>query len=80
MLCGHRHRVTKQINTFPDWQISEWKEQRFHFWSWLLSNKFVMPSAMVPRDIRRRFIHAVAGIYVQRRAGRKAFGRLGGYL
>jgi glycosyltransferase involved in cell wall biosynthesis len=57
MLCGHGHRFIKQTNAFPDWRVSESNDQRFHKWSWLLSNKFVTPSVMVRRDVHQRFSH-----------------------
>jgi glycosyltransferase involved in cell wall biosynthesis len=56
MLCGHGHRVIEQTNAFPDWKVSEWRDQRFRGWSWLLSNRFVTPSAMVRRDVHQRFV------------------------
>ena len=57
MLGGHGHRVIKQTNAFPDWKVCKWKDQHFRGWSWLLSNKFVTPSAMVRRDVQLRFVH-----------------------
>ena len=56
MLCGHGHRVIKQTDALPDWEIGEQKEKCIHKWELLLSNRFVTPSVMVRRDVEHRFV------------------------
>ena len=56
ILSGHAHRVIKQTDAIPDWEIGEWKEKRIHKWTLLLSNRFVTPSAMIRRDTEYRFV------------------------
>lgn len=56
VLCGHGHRVIKQADALPDWEIGEQKEKRIHKWELLLSNRFVTPSVMVRRDVEHRFV------------------------
>lgn len=56
MLCGHEHRIIKQAEMLPDWQVGECKIEHVHKWAMLLSNKFITPSAMLRRDVKQRFV------------------------
>lgn len=56
LLCGHRHRVIKQNDAFPDWEVGSWKGKRIDKWTLLLSNQFITPSAMVRREVKYRFV------------------------
>ena len=56
ILCGHGHRLIRQTDALPDWEIGEWKEKRIRKWVLLLSNRFVTPSVMVRRDVGHRFV------------------------
>lgn len=56
MLCGHGHRVVRQADMLPGWELGDWKVERIHKWALLLSNKFVTPSAMLRRDVNQRFV------------------------
>lgn len=56
MLSGHGHRVVRQAEVLPAWELAEWKVERVHKRALLLSNKFVTPSAMLRRDAKQRFV------------------------
>lgn len=56
ILCGHRHRISKQIDGLPDWEVETWKVRHINKWVLLLSNRFVTPSVMVRRETNYRFV------------------------
>jgi glycosyltransferase involved in cell wall biosynthesis len=62
MLCGHGHRVVRQADRMPDWELAgwelgEWEAERIHKRALLLSNKFAPTSAMLRREVDQRFVN-----------------------
>lgn len=56
ILCGHKHKVLKELNMCADWKLGPIRATPVHKWLLLLSNRFVTPSVMVKSDIHQRFI------------------------
>lgn len=55
-LSGHGHRLIRQADTLPDWELRDGSVRRIRKWELLLSNRFVTPSVMLRRDVRQRFV------------------------
>lgn len=55
VMSGHQHRVSKEANKLPTWELGRWKVITISKQSLLLSNKFITPSIMIKRDISQRF-------------------------
>ena len=56
VLCGHGHRVIKQTDILPNWELADFEAVCINKWALLLSNRFVTPSVMLRRDVKQRFV------------------------
>ncbi len=55
VLCGHGHRILRDVDCKPDWVLVHGSTLQIHKWALLSENRFITPSVMVRRDIAQRF-------------------------
>jgi glycosyltransferase involved in cell wall biosynthesis len=55
-LSGHHHRVVKQPEKMPDWEIGSWQACQLSRKALLMSNRLITPSVMLRRELPNRFL------------------------
>lgn len=55
-LSGHLHRVIKQPEKLPDWEVGQWDVKQLSRLTMLMSNRLITPSVMLKKNVLHRFL------------------------
>jgi len=55
-LSGHRHKVIKQPEKLPDWEVGQWRVKPLSRLAMLMSNRLITPSVMLKKNVPHRFL------------------------
>jgi hypothetical protein len=56
-LSGHTHKVIKQPEKLPNWEVGKWHVKPLSKLIMLMSNRLITPSVMLKREDRLRFLN-----------------------